>query len=333
VPPIPPRRAIPGPPRRLLASWRLLEELLMLDQTARTAPVVLFLHIPKTAGTTFGNVFSYQYCSFDPAEKADPDPEVRLYDGTYWPPFHTFDTQFPPYKTYGSHGEPQSHVRDVRFTEHVMTTRRNRIRAVIGHFPFGIHELLLKPSTYITFLRDPIDRVISLYYFALKYSNNPYHERLVAHDISLEEFVAGISCREAENDQTRRLSGLNPDFGACTVDMLRTAKDNMTRSFSVVGITERFDESLLLFKRTLGWTRSIRYWPGQVNDTRPRKESISQATKDLIAKYNQLDIELYDYARTMLDKLIVNQDSTFSEELRAFKADQSEFMAGHRGQR
>jgi hypothetical protein len=101
----------------------------------------------------------------------------------------------------------------------------------MGHFPFGIHQLLPKPSTYLTVLRDPINRVVSLYYHALKYSNNPLHERLVAERIGLKEFVSDIACKEAHNDQTRRLSGLNPDFGRCSGEMLEIAKENLRVHF------------------------------------------------------------------------------------------------------
>ena len=38
-----------------------------------------------------------------------------------------------------------------------------------GHMPFGIHKRLPQDYTYITFLRDPIERVVSAYYFARNY--------------------------------------------------------------------------------------------------------------------------------------------------------------------
>ena len=45
----------------------------------------------------------------------------------------------------------------------------NRQLSVIqGQMPFGLHQFLPSPSVYITMLRDPIDRVISYYYYILQ---------------------------------------------------------------------------------------------------------------------------------------------------------------------
>jgi hypothetical protein len=73
----------------------------MPDAPPATEHALLFLHIPKTAGSTLGRVVTYQYAPAAGAEKLDQDPEVPLYDGTYWPPFDAFDTYYPPSSTTG----------------------------------------------------------------------------------------------------------------------------------------------------------------------------------------------------------------------------------------
>ena len=40
---------------------------------------------------------------------------------------------------------------------------RERIWAVTGHFPFGIHEHLAPHTRYVTLLRDPVKRLLSEY--------------------------------------------------------------------------------------------------------------------------------------------------------------------------
>jgi hypothetical protein len=292
----------------------------MPDAPPTTDRALLCLHIPKTAGSTLGNVVTYQYAPAGPTAKTDPGPDVPLYDGTYWPPFDMYGTYYPPFDYDGADGERLSRAR------HVMTTRRDQIRVVMGHFPFGIHELLPGPSTYMTVLRDPVDRVVSLYYHTLKYSNNPLHERLVTEGIGLREFVTSISCKEADNDQTRRLSGLSPEFGRCSAEMLEVAKDNLRTSFSLVGITERFDETLILSKRVLGWQRDVHYWPSLVNKSRPPRESLPSDIVDVIAEYNALDAQLYEFAAQLLDDLIRDQGAGFASELGALRAHQEQLV-------
>ena len=40
---------------------------------------------------------------------------------------------------------------------------------------FGLHEILPQPATYITVLRDPIDRVMSAFYFMRSYILHPHN--------------------------------------------------------------------------------------------------------------------------------------------------------------
>ena len=54
------------------------------------------------------------------------------------------------------------------------------------------------------------------------------------------------------------LSGLTEPFGEVTDEMLEQAKHNLREELVFFGLTERFDESLVLAKRRLGF-RSILY--------------------------------------------------------------------------
>lgn len=37
-----------------------------------------------------------------------------------------------------------------------------KIRIFMGHVSFGLHKIIPKPCTYVTILRNPIDRIVSL---------------------------------------------------------------------------------------------------------------------------------------------------------------------------
>src|SRR5215218_5445251 len=98
--------------------------------------VVLFLHIPKTAGATLMNIISCQYASGEPIERSGKDPVITVYDGSYWPPFDIYDTCYPPFSS--------SPLPDDRLykASHIFSSQRDAIRAALGHFPFGLHEFL-----------------------------------------------------------------------------------------------------------------------------------------------------------------------------------------------
>jgi hypothetical protein len=119
---------------------------------------------------------------------------------------------------------------------------------------------------------------------------------------TLAEIYSGYALREFDNDQTRRIAGVEPRYGECSSDLLRRAKDNLQQRFAAVGTTERLDESLAVAAHTLGWSRHLavseRY---NVNDLTPGLEAIDRETRELITARNELDLELHAFANQLLD--------------------------------
>ena len=89
--------------------------------------------------------------------------------------------------------------------------------------------------------------------------NEPYlREKLrLLGTLAIEEFFKKQPYSELDNDQTRRISGVEPAVGRCTRFTLRKAKTNLRQHFSIVGVAEQFDEALVLLSRTLGWTSQL----------------------------------------------------------------------------
>jgi hypothetical protein len=247
-------------------------------------PALIFLHIPKAAGTTLHRIIDRQY---------DPSA-VYTIDG--------------------------ARVRDsLDAFKKLPSDIRNRIKIIKGHMSFGLHCHLPQPCTYFTMLRHPVDRVISHYYFVLEHPDHYLHQRVTSNSMTLADYVdAGVS-KELDNGQTRSLSGVGGTlpFGSCDSATLEMALENLNRHFSVVGLTERFDESLLLFKRAFGW-RNVFYVRQNVGRMRPGIEQVSKEALHAITKHNALDRELYRSAVNRFEDQLREQPSSFSFELWAF---------------
>ena len=231
------------------------------------APVVLFLHIPKAGGSTLGE-YVYNQCCVSGSSNEDP-----LNAGV-------------AYLDYGFLKPPELVV-----PEHVINLlSRSDLRAVIGHFWFGLHEHVTRPCRYVTLLRDPVERVVSLYYYAK-----------LEETMSLEAFARKPPFREVDNDQTRRIAGVDPPVGECTQATLDLARENLRRHFDVVGTTERMDETLAQLKVKLGWNREVVSFPRNVNTERPKSSSLTPGAVAAIRARNELDYELWRYASELLD--------------------------------
>jgi hypothetical protein len=264
---------------------------------------IIFLHIPKTAGSTLRKVITRQYGA---------DETLKCY--------------------YQKQGLSLREALDE--IKALPKEQAARIKIVLGHIGFGVHEYLPWPCSYITILRDPIDRVISGYYHILRDSSHKFQAQVQR--MSLKEYVSSDLLRSEatrvnavnamDNGQTRLLagnvveaemSGEGVEYGGCDGEMLERAKKNL-REHLVVGLSERFDESLMLMKRVLGWS-SIYYVKANVGWNRTRKEEITRDTLRCIEKYNELDIELYRYASEMFDEAISRQGPLFKRRIDSYR--------------
>lgn len=198
-----------------------------------------------------------------------------------------------------------------------------RDRFVAGHFCYGAHELLPTPSTYVTMLRRPVERLVSLYHHSRLQPAAFYGAQ--ARRFTLEQFLLDCRLMELDNGQLRFILGESDDlfinrtpFGHCTAAMLDRAKDHIDRHFSVVGLLERFDESVLLMRHKLRWSNAYYL---RVNEGRaPGAAPLSPDLYQEVARRNHLDLQLYDHARQRLDLEIDRLGPPFQEELRRFRA-------------
>jgi Galactose-3-O-sulfotransferase len=223
-------------------------------------PALIFLHVPKTAGTTLNRIIDWQY---DPRLIFTVDPHrIRATIGHF-------------------SALPES--------------RRRRLQAVRGHVPYGVHELLPQGATYITMLRDPVTRLLSSYYFILRRPLHPLHRRMKRGHLSPEDLMRLTP--EKQNLQCRFISGIGKR-GSCDGQALEMAKQNLKRSFRVVGLSERFHESLLLMIAAFGWKVPF-YRDRKVARVRPRVDpKIAQA----IREHNSLDVELYEFGKELFEE-------------------------------
>ena len=233
---------------------------------------LIFLHIPKTGGTTLHSVIDRQY------------PKQAI--------FHIKGTRVREYTE--------------RFKSLPEEERAN-IWCLKGHMPFGLHTHLPQPSTYITMLRDPIDRMISHYYFVKKVPSHKLHKEVISRNMSLEDYVASGIAARLNDGQVKLISGAISQRDPASIDALEAAKRNLREFFVAFGLMERFDESLILFGRLLGW-KSIYYVKRNVTKTRPSKSEISPQTLKRIESYAKLDMELYEFAKQRFEDKLHEQD-------------------------
>jgi Galactose-3-O-sulfotransferase len=251
----------------------------------------IFIHIPKTAGTTLRSIIE------------DHFPAEQLYFIYIGNASHPGMDEF------------------LALTE----AEKKQIKIFCGHQAFGFHRHLPQPCKYITVMREPVERTVSLYHHLLQEKHARHDQsvadmqrRIKSENLTLEGFVSSGITLDTDNAQTRILSGESPDFGQCGRDTLEKAKANLREHFAVAGLTERFDESVMLIHKVLGWPTPL-YARKNVSGRRSHKEDIPPETLAAIRRFNALDTELYGYAQELLDEKIERLGTSFQREIEEFK--------------
>jgi hypothetical protein len=156
--------------------------------------------------------------------------------------------------------------------------------SIAGHRITGQEELQAPgiDFRYFTFLRDPVAMCASRFQYQIGHRKKKH--------LVFEKWIQGDWVRNA---QTKRIAGTANASDAISI---------IDRREMFVGLTECFDESMVLLKALRARDLDIRY--ARVNVAKSStvaKELLSNAaTRQMIVDANREDLELYEYVRREL---------------------------------
>jgi len=271
------------------------------------APLIIHFHIPRTGGTTVGRMLKFRLGFWPPSRLLHHHDALGFYRVDGW----------------------ENRVARI----HALSPRAmKRVRLFEAHAGYGLHELLPKPSIYVTMLREPIDRALSAFFYIRR-------KGLIAREETIEAFLArGDSPRMMapplhvwwlDNAFVRFLAGergrvIDVPAGQVTRAMLDTAMERLENHIRFFGVMERFDASMVLLRRTLGWPHCY-YIKSKANDDRKRADEVDRATIDLLRERNAMDLELYARANELLTDRIAAHGDPFASELARFGAENAAY--------
>ena len=242
--------------------------------TSESLPLLVQIHIPKTAGTALRRLINRRY----------PD-RFRIAPNTF----------------------THAHVAEQRLR--AMLAEEPRPLATAGHIVFGLRDVLPPNARYVTVLREPVERTLSHYGYlvaprdpetrphGLLSRDTPYRP-----DLTLEECL-GDPRYLPDNLQTRMIVCRRSPFEALPPDALERAKEHLRSGFAFVGVTERFDEFAALLTTTFGWQPRL---PKRlrVGGLRPERTSLPRAAARAVEEHNALDLELYALASELQERAV-----------------------------
>jgi hypothetical protein len=255
------------------------------------AEVIVFNHIEKTAGSTLRHVF-----------------------------YRALGT---PYVL--SSFTPRRHRQRIAEIARQLDRPLQRTHAVMTHSGFGVHDRLPPQHDYsmVTFLRDPVERTVSRYHYGHDLTRRGVRGGLPA-ETSLEEYLSE-NVLHAYNHQTAFLGGLWAKHHLEGLELTRVhfdrnlleeAKRNLA-AHDVIGLTAHFDTTLLLLRRRYRWPAwRILYRPTNVGRNRRAAKPLSDRQLDAVRASNELDAELYEYAKELFEARLLEALPDHEEQLR-----------------
>ena len=214
---------------------------------------LISVHLPKCAGTSFLKVLGVQYGS-----------RLMLdYDEIPLDPESLFQ------KNFATWAQQQKSCLAQDFS---------RVSAVNGHFWAGKYDHALPGALKITFLRDPIRRLVSHYYYWRSKPSlpNSLHRTFVEKNASLLEFA---EFPIMQNVYTKTfLRGYSLD------------------QFAFVGICENLTEDIQRLRRKLGWPEVVLPKANRTEHPDYKADSLDRTVEIKLRKLNEADLDTYHAA-------------------------------------
>ncbi len=227
---------------------------------------ILFEHVPKCGGTTVVNYLKSQYSN----DKIFNVNELSLRES-------------------------------IDYFKSLPKKERYSYDLIYGH---GAHKLkdYVHPKTIkFTILRNPIDRIISHYYYVLRTPKHYLYNKVITKEMSLMDYVSSNISDELQNSCVQRFSGMtlreiekDPDKS------IEEAYNVLKNEYSVVGILENFNQTMELVAKKAFFNKKFEVEELNKTTDRPKKKEIDELTLKTIKKINSLDIKLYDLVKNDL---------------------------------
>lgn len=206
------------------------------------------------------------------------------------------------------------------------TVDPSRFGFVTGHVPFCHTRRFKRRPIVIVFLRSPLERAQSAFYF-FRSHDEAYMQWLGA-TLPAEEFAARnafanapaaslLEFLEREPELARGLLGdaqtqclLDGAAGGQSylavqklseAEMLQQAKRNL-ESCALIGLTERMEDSMALIAHRLGWPAFGPIPRDNPTRSRPPADALDPRAREILTDWTRLDAELYRFAAQLFER-------------------------------
>lgn len=227
---------------------------------------ILFDHLPKCAGTTIIEYILMHY------------PERLVY------------------KTSGR--KPSTSVKEFQALPKRM---RYGYRLIVGHETFKLLNYVHPDTILFTIFRDPVERIISHYYFVKQDRQHYLHDQIVKLNLQLADYVCSGLSSELKNWYTKHYTGLSDgEIEVAPEKAVHHAARVVLERFDIIGFQDELTEVMQELRNTARLTKKFENKVLNKSRGKNNPQNIAETTKKTIAEVNSVDIELYSLLKARL---------------------------------
>lgn len=227
---------------------------------------LVFEHIPKCGGTTINDYLRSQY---------------------------------RPHRIFCVNGRKPAER--IRLFKSFPEKKRHAYNLVYGHGANQLRPYVHPDALTATVFRDPIERIVSHYYYVCRSKSHYLHHELTGKKMSLLDYVTSNLSDELRNNYVSRFIESSSEAAEARPDeSIRKAFQVLRDEYKVVGLVD----DLTSFATTLAAKAAFhdKFKTKRLNVTtdRPGVEELEPTVRDAILERNKMDVTLYAMVKEQL---------------------------------
>lgn len=171
---------------------------------------------------------------------------------------------------------------------------------VHGHGADQLREYVHEDAVKVTILRDPVERIISHYYYVLRSPQHHLYKLVTDKNISLLEYATSDITKEFSNNYVTRFSRIESDAVNKNPDKaILEAYKIIKEEYDFVGFVDNLGVAIRRISRIAEFKISGEILNYNVTKNRPKKDEIDKSVIQEIEEANQVDIKFYKLVKEM----------------------------------
>lgn len=251
---------------------------------------IVYIHIPKCAGSSIKRAICANYFTADPrkdrsiftVEPAASSLVANIINNTNYPYDESDD--FSIFKFRES------------LLLYFMNQKSIKPKFIHGHITFSelAYQLFKDEFSFITILRDPVDRWISTYFYN-RYKDSDHYKM----DLDIEKYIDSPFGKAQGYTYVKFLRGVQENRDYTSRESIEMAIQNI-RKFKMVAILEEQENMLEQFRQNFNFELNLEVRNASPKSHSYQKSVITPEIMEAIKEICRPDSEIYDYVRSNL---------------------------------